>query len=515
LEEANMSISMLLDIAVEQYGDRTALGGVDSGISYRAMDRLSKAGAADLHADESRSLVFVGVNGTTVPLLLFSAARAGVPFVPLNYRLSSGALCDLLGELDRPRVIADESFAPALTAGLGGTVRVTTSTEWLANCEERAALAAWEPPVDASPTAIVLFTSGTTAKPKGVLLRHENLISYILGTVELGGAAPRECNLVSVPPYHVAGMGGALSNIYAGRRMAYLPDFEPRRWLESVVRENVSHAMLVPTMLARIVEENRNRPVPLPSLKSIAYGGAKVRDRVLVEALRMLPDVDFTNAYGLTETSSTIALLSPQDHREALNSDDPGVRARLRSTGRPVPGIEVQVRGPDGGPPLPAGVTGELWIRGDQVSGEYDGAGSVLDGDGWFPTRDRVKIDADGYLFIEGRADDTIIRGGENIYPTEIEQVLLQHPAVADVCVFGLPDEEWGERIAAVVVPAAASPDPEDVRAFARARLRGSRTPDIVIVRSQLPYGPAGKIIRRDLVREILSAAGQAEEVSV
>ncbi|HMD23706.1 MAG TPA: fatty acid--CoA ligase family protein [Streptosporangiaceae bacterium] len=236
---------------------------------------------------------------------------------------------------------------------------------------------------------------------------------------------------------------------------------------------------------------------------------------MLVEALRLFPDVDFTNAYGLTETSSTIALLSPQDHREALNSDDPGVRARLRSTGRPVPGIEVQVRGPDGGPPLPAGVTGELWIRGDQVSGEYDGAGSVLDGDGWFPTRDRVKIDADGYLFIEGRADDTIIRGGENIYPTEIEQVLLQHPAVADVCVFGLPDEEWGERIAAVVVPAAASPDPEDVRAFARARLRGSRTPDIVIVRSQLPYGPAGKIIRRDLVREILSAAGQAEEVSV
>jgi acyl-CoA synthetase (AMP-forming)/AMP-acid ligase II len=509
-----MSISMLLDLAVEQYGDRIALGGLGSGISYPALDRLSKAGAADLRADESQSLAFVGVNGPTVPLLLFSAARAGVPFVPLNYRLSSGALCGLLGELDRPRVIADESFAAALT-GLGGTVRVTTSTEWLANCEERAARAASEPPVATSPTAIVLFTSGTTAKPKGVLLRHENLISYILGTVELGGAASRECNLVSVPPYHVAGMGGALSNIYAGRRMVYLPDFEPRRWLDSVVRESVSHAMLVPTMLARIVEEYRNGPVPLPSLKSIAYGGAKIQARVLVEALRMLPDVDFTNAYGLTETSSTIALLSPQDHREALNSDDPGVRARLRSAGRPVPGIEVQVRGPDGGSPLPAGVTGELWIRGDQVSGDYEGAGSVLDGDGWFPTRDRVKIDADGYLFIEGRADDTIIRGGENIYPAEIEQVLLQHPAVADVCVFGLPDEEWGERIAAVVVPAVASPDPEDIRAFARARLRGSRTPDIVIVRSQLPYGPAGKIIRRDLVREILSAAGQAEEVSV
>jgi acyl-CoA synthetase (AMP-forming)/AMP-acid ligase II len=119
LEEAHMSISMLLDLAVEQYGDRIALGGLGSGISYPALDRLSKAGAADLRADESQSLAFVGVNGPTVPLLLFSAARAGVPFVPLNYRLSSGALCGLLGELDRPRVIADESFAAALT-GLGG-----------------------------------------------------------------------------------------------------------------------------------------------------------------------------------------------------------------------------------------------------------------------------------------------------------------------------------------------------------------------------------------------------------
>ena len=506
---------MLLDLAVEQYGDRIALGSVGTGISYRMLDRLSKAGAAGLGAGESRSLAFVGVNGPAVPLLLFSAARAGVPFVPLNYRLSSEALCGLLGELDRPRVIADESFAPALTAGLGGTAKVTTTTEWLADCEERAPRTAWELPLASSPTAIVLFTSGTTAKPKGVLLRHENLISYILGTVELGGASSRESNLVSVPPYHVAGMGGVLSNIYTGRRMVYLPDFEPRRWLDAVVRESVSHAMLVPTMLARIVGEYRDGPVPLPSLKSIAYGGARLQERVLVEALRLLPDVDFTNAYGLTETSSTIALLSPQDHREALNSDEPGVRARLGSVGRPVPGIEVQVRGPDGGPPLPAGVAGELWIRGDQVSGEYEGLGSVLDGEGWFPTRDRVKIDAGGYLFIEGRADDTIIRGGENIYPAEIEQVLLRHPAVADVCVFGLPDEEWGERIGAAVVPAVASPDPEDIRAFARVRLRGSRTPDIVVVRPQLPYGPTGKVIRRDLVREILSAGGQAEEVPI
>jgi len=354
-----MSISMLLDLAVEQYGDRIALGGLGSGISYPALDRLSKAGAADLRADESQSLAFVGVNGPTVPLLLFSAARAGVPFVPLNYRLSSGALCGLLGELDRPRVIADESFAAALT-GLGGTVRVTTSTEWLANCEERAARAASEPPVATSPTAIVLFTSGTTAKPKGVLLRHENLISYILGTVELGGAASRECNLVSVPPYHVAGMGGALSNIYAGRRMVYLPDFEPRRWLDSVVRESVSHAMLVPTMLARIVEEYRNGPVPLPSLKSIAYGGAKIQARVLVEALRMLPDVDLRGGSGAR------VALGHGGHRVPPGpAEDPtgGVQHRAgrlaegddpdRARGRGDPRVPIDPEGPGPDPQRP------------------------------------------------------------------------------------------------------------------------------------------------------------------
>jgi acyl-CoA synthetase (AMP-forming)/AMP-acid ligase II len=172
----------------------------------------------------------------------------------------------------------------------------------------------------------------------------------------------------------------------------------------------------------------------------------------------------------------------------------------LGSAGRAVPGVELQIRD-EQDHPLPAGAFGELWVRGLQVSGEYAGIGSSLDGEGWFPTRDRAMLDAEHYLFIEGRADDTIIRGGENIAPAEIEDVLMRHPAVHDAAVVGLPDEEWGERIAAVVVPApGVSLSDVEVRSYARQRLRSSRTPDEVEIWSELPYNSMGKLLRTQIV---------------
>jgi acyl-CoA synthetase (AMP-forming)/AMP-acid ligase II len=172
-----------------------------------------------------------------------------------------------------------------------------------------------------------------------------------------------------------------------------------------------------------------------------------------------------------------------------------------------VPGIEVQIRGVDDEPVGPR-EQGELWVRGPQVSGEYEGLGSVLDGDGWFPTKDTAYADEDGYLFIVGRSDDTIIRGGENIAPAEIEEVLAHHPALRDVAVFGVPDEEWGERIvAAVVCRPGQSVRPDEVRTYVRERLRGSRTPDDVVIRGELPYTATGKLLRRQLAAEVLADA--------
>jgi len=233
----------------------------------------------------------------------------------------------------------------------------------------------------------------------------------------------------------------------------------------------------------------------LPSLRALSYGGARTPATVLQRVMTLLPDVDLTNAYGLTETSSTIAVLGPDDHRAARDGD-PVATERLSSAGRVLPTVEIEVRGDDGTPVGP-GEPGDIWVRGEQVSGEYAGS-SALDADGWFPTRDRGWVDADGYLFIEGRSDDTIIRGGENIAPAEIEDVLLRHPDIDQCAVVGVPDDEWGQRIAAVVVcRPGATLDAGAVQDYARGVLRGSKTPDVVTFADELPFTETGKLLRR------------------
>jgi acyl-CoA synthetase (AMP-forming)/AMP-acid ligase II len=488
-------------MAAAGHADRTALGTRAGGVTFEAFARHAAGGATVIRGHDPRHVVFIGRNGPAFPQLMFAAATAGVPFAPLNYRLAREQLLELLAELDQPLVVADPEYLP-----------LVADTHPAMSCEEFLAAAAAADPADAADvddddTAVLLFTSGTTAKPKAVVLRHENLVAYILSTVEFGGADEQEAALVAVPPYHVAAVGSALSNLYAGRRVVYLPDFDARTWLRLVREEAVTSAMVVPTMLARVVETLDDQQADAAALRLISYGGARMPRPVLERALQAFPDTGFCNAYGLTETSSTIALLGPDDHRDAFGTDDEHVRQRLGSVGRPVPGIEIEIRDIDGSV-LPAGETGELWVRGAQVSGEYRGHGSTLDEQGWFHTRDRAWVDEDGFIFIEGRADDTIIRGGENIAPAEIEDVLLQHPAVKDVAVLGRPDDEWGELIVAVVVrePAAAEVDADALRSFVRERLRGSRTPDEIVWRDELPHTATGKLLRRELVAEIVTA---------
>jgi acyl-CoA synthetase (AMP-forming)/AMP-acid ligase II len=275
--------------------------------------------------------------------------------------------------------------------------------------------------------------------------------------------------------------------------------------LDLVRSEGVTSAMVVPTMLARIVDCLGDDTSDTPTLRSLSYGGAPISPVVLDRALRAFPETGFTNAYGLTETSSTIAVLGPDDHREAVRSSDKRLRSRLSSAGRAVPGIEFLIRD-QSGRQLGPGEAGDLFVRGPQVSGEYVGLGSVLDADGWFATRDRAWLDHDGYLFIEGRTDDTIIRGGENIAPGEIENVLMQHPAVKDVAVVGIPDQEWGERITAVVVAAEGqSVDVADLREWTRGRLRGSKTPDQIVMWPHLAYNHTGKLLRRDIASALIA----------
>lgn len=490
-----MNLLLLADMAAAGRGDEVAFQADDE--SFTAAQLLAGAWAVAALVDDADALAYVGTNGPAFPLGLFAAAAAGVPFVPLNYRLSDEQLHDLLVPLGHSLVIAEGPVGDALRAR---GHRVLDAEALVAAARSGAPIG--EVPDDGEGPAVLLYTSGTTAAPKAAVLRHRHLTSYVLGSIEYGGAGEDEAALVSVPPYHVAGIANLVSNLYLGRRIVYLRQFDARSWVEAVRRERITHAMVVPTMLARICDVLEADGEGLPSLRALSYGGSRTPGTVLQRVMDQLADVDLVNAYGLTETSSTIAVLGPDDHRAARDGDPVAV-GRLASVGRVLPTVEVQVRDVDGSVRASGGV-GEIWVRGDQVSGEYAGQAAPLDDEGWFPTRDRGWVDEDDYLFVEGRSDDTIIRGGENIAPAEIEEVLLAHPDIAECAVVGVPDEEWGQRIAAVVVlrPGASS-DADAVRDFARSSLRGSKTPEMVVFADTLPHTETGKLLRRVVLDDL------------
>lgn len=491
-----MGVGLLLDMVESGLGERIALGGRDSGLSHAEVVRAARGGATVIASIAPSEVVYLGRNGPGYPQALFAAAWAGVPFVPVNYRLSDAVLGELIDDFDNPLILVEGRYAERVA----DRKSVLDLEHFLASAREAEPLPAPDVPDEAP--AVLLHTSGTTSKPKVVPLRHENLQAYVFATVDFAGADPEEAALITVPPYHVAAVGATITNFYGGRRVVHLPDFDAREWLDIVARESISSATVVPTMLARIVEALDGGIAHAPSLRLISYGGARLPLPVLEKAIRAFPDAGFCNAYGLTETSSTLALLGPEDHAAAMSSSDPAVRRRLESVGRPVPGMEIEIRDPDG-KPLPAGEIGSLFVRGAQVSGSYVGTGSVLDAQGWFPTNDQAWVDDEGYLFITGRADDTIIRGGENIGPAEIEDVLLTQPGVREAAVIGLPDDEWGQRLVAVIVrDGSVDLTEDDVREQVRQRLRGSRTPDEVIWADELPQTATGKVLRRRLVAQ-------------
>jgi long-chain acyl-CoA synthetase len=504
-----MSISLLLEMAASSNPERTAVVSDDVRLTTQQLSDLADGGAGVIARSNAKHVVYVGAGGAMLPLLIFAAARAGVPFTPLNYRLSADGIQTLINRLPDPVVIVDSRYQEMLG---DASQRLMLTDEFLTAARSSDASDFEAEVPDPESVAIVLFTSGTTSQPKAVELSHNNLTSYVTGTVEFESAAPTDAALICVPPYHIAGISAALSNLYAGRKMVYLPSFDADEWVRLINAEHVTTATVVPTMLDRIVTALQTGGHHLPSLRNLAYGGSKVGLPLVRRALELLPDVGFVNAYGLTETSSTIAVLTPDDHREAragLSSADAAVAKRLGSVGRAVPGIELQIRSEDG-KVLGPGETGELFVRGEQVSGRYTGIGSVLDENGWFPTRDIATLDEDGYLFIGGRSDDTIIRGGENIAPAELEEVLIEHPQVRDVAVVGVEDPQWGQAIIAVVVPAAGcDPDPEELREYVRKTLRGSRTPDRVVFRDELPTTPTGKVLRREIVEELRAAPAE------
>jgi acyl-CoA synthetase (AMP-forming)/AMP-acid ligase II len=503
-----MNLMMLLEMASSAFPERVAFTDSSTGesLTYEQLFNAARRRAASLRDSGASRMAMLDVTSVATPLALFSSAWAGLPYVPLNYRLTDPEIEALLARVTPAYLVTDAERHGRLE-GLAD-VSATARHHFLAD-EHHPQEHQDEWSMDPDEIAVLLFTSGTTGQPKAAVLRHKHLVSYILGSVEFAGAGDEEAALVSVPPYHVAGIAAILSSVYSGRRVVQLPSFSAEAWIDVARRERITSAFLVPTMLARIVEALEGEPsANMPHLKAISYGGGRMPQSIIERAMELFPDTDFTNAYGLTETSSTITVLGPEEHRAAKSSADPAVRRRLASAGVPLPGIEIQIRD-DMGRVLGPNERGEIYVRGEQVSGEYEGRGKVTDSEGWFPTRDAGSMDEAGYLFLEGRADDVIVRGGENLSPGEIEDVLLEHPAVRDAAVVGIPDEQWGEGVAAaIVLKPGQSATVEELQGWVRDRMRSSRVPQVVVFVEELPYNETGKLLRR-VVREWLGAGGK------
>jgi acyl-CoA synthetase (AMP-forming)/AMP-acid ligase II len=501
-----MNIMLLLEMAAGASEDRLALGERADGLTYGHLFELAGRAAAEFTALEVERVLYVAESSPALPVALFGAAWAGVPFVPVNYRLADDRLRSII-ERQAPAVLLCDAGTEHRFAGIEGLTLITVGGFLVAITGREPLAPEWSQ--DPESVAVLLHTSGTSGDPKAAVLRHRHLANYVIGSVEFLGADEEEATLVSVPPYHIAGISAILTAVYGGRRLVQLPSFSPEEWVVLARREGITHAMTVPTMLNRVLDvldpATGGDGEGLPSVRHLSYGGGRMPVPVIQRALSLLPGVDFVNAYGLTETSSSIAVLTPEDHRDALASDEPHVRQRLGSVGRPLPTVEITVRGPTGAVLAPK-EHGEIWVRGEQVSGEYHGKDDSGPGEGWFATNDEGYFDEDGYLYVEGRLDDVIVRGGENLSPGEIEDVLLDHPAVRECAVVGVRDQEWGEVVAAVIVPHDGMvADHREIGDFVVSRLRSSRRPAIVDIRTSLPVSDTGKVLKRVLRDELAS----------
>lgn len=490
-----MNIGFLLDIVSGLHPDRAAVVSEGRAITYAKL----QAGArqrAELLRSGGRPLGYVGTNRPAFPLLLFTAAYAGVPFVPLNFRVTQAEYEHYLSVSGVAVVVAEQRYQDVLRAAAAarGLAVEVVGLRDLASAGGPGGTGGTG--TEESTDAVRLFTSGTSSAAKLVRLSHGNLSSYVVETAPAGSAGPEEAALLAAPPYHVAAVVNALSSLFRGRRLVLMERFDAREWLELVAAEAVTHAMVVPTMLARILHVLEAEPALAPvSLRTLSYGGSRAPDGLVERALTLLPEtVGLINAFGLTETSSTVAMLGPEDHRSAWESDDEEVHARLRSVGRPVPGLEVRVLREDSSP-ADAEEVGEVCVRGPQVSAGYVAGRSRVDGEGWLHTGDLGRVDRGGYLFVDGRMDDLIIRGGENVNPVEIESALCAHPAVEEALVFGVPDPDWGQTVAALVTGPAPVGD-DELRSWVRSRLAGFKAPQRIAWVGELPRNDMGKPVR-------------------
>ena len=458
-------------------------------------------------------VAFLDKNHPACAETVLAAASSGAATAIINFRLASDEMDYVLNDCGAKLLIVGAELKPGIDkirdklSAVEEVIELTTDGK---EGDEYEAMLAAATPVNRSPdvepddVCIIMYSSGTTGRPKGVSLTQANLIAHTVNAFDGWEMEEDDKNLVAMPLFHVGGTSYMQLGLHEGIASYMTRDVDGAQ-LAGGILAGANRTFLVPAVLAKVLESGPDAVKLFAALKTYGYGASPMPLPLLRSALEAWPDTDFIQAYGLTEVGGVISLLAPEDHRNG-NED------RMVSAGRLVPNAEVRVVDPDKLEDVPTGEQGELWFRTKQLMKGYhnkpDATAEAITEDGWFRTGDIGRVDEDGYIFVEDRLKDMIITGGENVYSIEVERVLAEHPAVAEVAVIGVPDEKWGESVKAIVSLDGEVSDKELI-SWAKERLAGYKCPKTVDVVDELPRNPTGKILKKDLRKQYWEEAGR------
>lgn len=482
-------------------GDRE----VSWGEMYERAQRVAN-GFAALGVGSQDRVAFLDKNGVQHFDVFFGAALLNAVCVDVNWRLAAPEVEYIVNNSEAKVLVVGPDFVPILDA-IESTLTTVKTILVIGGHPKHEDFESWvsrqslgDPNVASADddVAFQLYSSGTTGRPKGVMLTNHNFFALLPLAKDMWELSDDTVNLIAMPLFHIGGGGWAMAGMYEGCSSVILRDLDPAYLIQLIGERRITHGFLVPAALQFMLMMPGAETADYSSLKVIVYGASPISEEVLARSVEVFK-CKFWQTYGLTETTGAIINLPPSDH------DPKGPnRHRLRSCGVPGPGVELRIVDTDTMTDCPQGQVGEIWIRSPQVMKGYwkmpEETAKSIDADGWFRTGDAGYVDADGYVYIHDRVKDMIVSGGENVYPAEVENVLMSHPGIADVAVIGVPDEKWGETPKAIVVRAAGVEVTEqEIIDFARERLAKFKCPTSVDWIDALPRNPSGKILKKDL----------------
>ena len=451
-------------------------------------------------------VAFLDKNGIEHFEVFYGASLLNAVSVDINWRLAAPEVEYIVNDAQAKVLVVGPDLVPVLEAIRANLTTITTVLVIGDDYESAVDAQQSDDPgatMMSEDIAFQLYSSGTTGRPKGVMLTNANFFGLLPMAKEIWELDSSSINLIAMPLFHIGGGGWATAGMYEGCTSVILRELDPAALIRMFGELKVTHAFLVPAVLQFMLMVPGAEEADYSSLKVFVYGASPISEDVLARSVAMFK-CKFWQAYGLTETTGAVVNLPPTDH----DLSGPH-RHRLRSCGLPGPGVELRIVDTDSvadgiGTDCAQGEVGEIWIRSSQVMKGYwnmpEETAVSITPDGWFRSGDAGYLDADGYLYIHDRVKDMIVSGGENVYPAEVENVLMGHPAIADVAVIGVPHDRWGETAKAMVVARpGVTVTEQDIIDYARERLARFKCPTSVDWLEVLPRNPSGKILKKDL----------------